>query len=412
MFANMVPQQKQELRQQGTGMRLTCPNCGAQYEVPDDIIPTGGRDVQCSNCGNTWFQVHPDMQAEEPVEETAADVIASATAEHAPQGTDAPAEEVFEEVEPPELSIEADAEPSDDFFEDADEEQNPDDLDLGGEDWDLETEEDWGETAETSEESFEVAPEEDGTGADDPSDTQEPNQGDTGLDEAPDPDLEFEPVIEPERAVEVETEEAVSEEPLTEAPKPRGLDDSVKDILREEVEYETRARAAEQTQSLETQGDLGLDQGQEKPASVEKRASEASDRLRRLRGEDDAATAAAVAATVRSAKDTRRDLLPDIEEINSTLRTSGDTPRNPDLGQKANTSASRARGFRLGFALVLLLAGAAVFVYSSHENLSQSYPQAAPYIDGFMTSANGARIWLDDQVTNLFLKLNEITGQS
>ncbi|MBE1291468.1 MAG: hypothetical protein GJ677_03165 [Rhodobacteraceae bacterium] len=393
-------------------MRLTCPNCGAQYEVPDDIIPTGGRDVQCSNCGNTWFQVHPDMQAEEPVEETAADVIASATAEHAPQGTDAPAEEVFEEVEPPELSIEADAEPSDDFFEDADEEQNPDDLDLGGEDWDLETEEDWGETAETSEESFEVAPEEDGTGADDPSDTQEPNQGDTGLDEAPDPDLEFEPVIEPERAVEVETEEAVSEEPLTEAPKPRGLDDSVKDILREEVEYETRARAAEQTQSLETQGDLGLDQGQEKPASVEKRASEASDRLRRLRGEDDAATAAAVAATVRSAKDTRRDLLPDIEEINSTLRTSGDTPRNPDLGQKANTSASRARGFRLGFALVLLLAGAAVFVYSSHENLSQSYPQAAPYIDGFMTSANGARIWLDDQVTNLFLKLNEITGQS
>ncbi len=388
-------------------MRLTCPNCGAQYEVPDDIIPTGGRDVQCSNCGNTWFQVHPDMQAEEPVEETVADVIASATAEDAPQDTDAPQEEVFEEVEPPELSIEADTEPNDDFFAAEDEEQNPDDLDLGGEDWDLETEEDWGEAAETSAEDFEVAPDAYGTGEDDPSETN-----DTDLEETPDSDLEFEPEIEPEQTVEAETEEAVSEEALTEAPKPRGLDDSVKDILREEVEYETRARAAEQPQSLETQGDLGLDQGQEKPASVEKRASEASDRLRRLRGQDDAATAAAVAATVRSAKDTRRDLLPDIEEINSTLRTSGDTPRNPDLGRKANTSASRARGFRLGFALVLLLAGAAVFVYSSHENLSQSYPQAAPYIDGFMASANGARIWLDDQVTNLFLKLNEITGQS
>ncbi len=388
-------------------MRLTCPNCGAQYEVPDDIIPTGGRDVQCSNCGNTWFQVHPDMQAEEPVEETVADVIASATAEDAPQDTDAPQEEVFEEVEPPELSIEADTEPNDDFFADEDEEQNPDDLDLGGEDWDLETEEDWGEAAETSAEDFEVAPDAYGTGEDDPSETH-----DTDLEETPDPDLEFEPEIEPEQTVEAETEEAVSEEALTEAPKPRGLDDSVKDILREEVEYETRARAAEQPQSLETQGDLGLDQGQEKPASVEKRASEASDRLRRLRGQDDAATAAAVAATVRSAKDTRRDLLPDIEEINSTLRTSGDTPRNPDLGQKANTSASRARGFRLGFALVLLIAGAAVFVYSSHENLSQSYPQAAPFIDGFMASANGARLWLDDQVTNLFLKLNEITGQS
>lgn len=389
-------------------MRLTCPNCGAQYEVPDDIIPTGGRDVQCSNCGNTWFQVHPDMQAEEPVEETVADVIASATAEDAPQDTDAPQEKVFEEVEPPELSIEADTEPNDDFFADEDEEQNPDDLDLGGEDWDLETEEDWVETAETSEENFEVAPDADGTGADDPSEPQEPKQSETDLDNA----LDLDPEVEPEQAEEAVTEEAVSEEPLTEAPKPRGLDDSVKDILREEVEYETRARAAEQPQSLETQGDLGLDQGQEKPASVEKRVSEAADRLRRLRGQDDAATAAAVAATVRSAKDTRRDLLPDIEEINSTLRTSGDTPRNPDLGQKANTSASRARGFRLGFALVLLIAGAAVFVYSSHENLSQSYPQAAPYIDGFMASANGARIWLDDQVTNLFLKLNEITGQS
>ncbi|MCZ4352695.1 zinc-ribbon domain-containing protein [Roseovarius aestuarii] len=41
-------------------MRLTCPNCGAQYEVPDDVIPESGRDVQCSNCGDTWFQAHPD----------------------------------------------------------------------------------------------------------------------------------------------------------------------------------------------------------------------------------------------------------------------------------------------------------------------------------------------------------------
>lgn len=42
-------------------MRLTCPNCGAQYEVPDDVIPESGRDVQCSNCEETWFQPkHPE----------------------------------------------------------------------------------------------------------------------------------------------------------------------------------------------------------------------------------------------------------------------------------------------------------------------------------------------------------------
>jgi predicted Zn finger-like uncharacterized protein len=41
-------------------MRLTCPNCDAQYEVADNAIPVTGRDVQCSNCGHAWFQIHPD----------------------------------------------------------------------------------------------------------------------------------------------------------------------------------------------------------------------------------------------------------------------------------------------------------------------------------------------------------------
>ncbi|MDU9005826.1 zinc-ribbon domain-containing protein [Sedimentitalea todarodis] len=41
-------------------MRLTCPNCGAQYEVPDKVIPPQGRDVQCSNCDKSWFFEHPD----------------------------------------------------------------------------------------------------------------------------------------------------------------------------------------------------------------------------------------------------------------------------------------------------------------------------------------------------------------
>jgi len=37
-------------------MRITCPNCQAKYEVGPDMIPTEGRDVQCSNCSTTWFQ--------------------------------------------------------------------------------------------------------------------------------------------------------------------------------------------------------------------------------------------------------------------------------------------------------------------------------------------------------------------
>lgn len=47
-------------------MRLICPNCDAQYEVPDNVIPSEGRDVQCSDCGNTWFQEPGGAPASEP----------------------------------------------------------------------------------------------------------------------------------------------------------------------------------------------------------------------------------------------------------------------------------------------------------------------------------------------------------
>lgn len=42
-------------------MRLTCPNCNAQYEVDEKVIPKGGRDVQCSACGHTWYQYPMDV---------------------------------------------------------------------------------------------------------------------------------------------------------------------------------------------------------------------------------------------------------------------------------------------------------------------------------------------------------------
>ncbi len=36
-------------------MRLTCPNCGAEYEAPAEMIPGTGRHVQCSACHTRWF---------------------------------------------------------------------------------------------------------------------------------------------------------------------------------------------------------------------------------------------------------------------------------------------------------------------------------------------------------------------
>ncbi|MCR9086891.1 MAG: zinc-ribbon domain-containing protein [Rhodobacteraceae bacterium] len=45
-------------------MRITCPRCTAHYEVPDSVMPSGGRDVQCSDCGYSWYQLVSKPTAE------------------------------------------------------------------------------------------------------------------------------------------------------------------------------------------------------------------------------------------------------------------------------------------------------------------------------------------------------------
>lgn len=40
-------------------MRLICPNCTAQYDVPDDAIPALGRDLHCAACTHDWFFTPP-----------------------------------------------------------------------------------------------------------------------------------------------------------------------------------------------------------------------------------------------------------------------------------------------------------------------------------------------------------------
>lgn len=46
-------------------MRLTCPRCGAQYEIDAAAIPTAGREVGCSACGHMW-RASPPTDAFDP----------------------------------------------------------------------------------------------------------------------------------------------------------------------------------------------------------------------------------------------------------------------------------------------------------------------------------------------------------
>jgi predicted Zn finger-like uncharacterized protein len=264
-------------------MRLICPNCGAQYEVADDVIPTGGRDVQCSNCGHTWF------------EQPGASVAA----------------ELGSEAETP-------TEPS-------------------------------------------------------PEPIPEPTSG---------PDVA--PIPEPE--------------PVREAPKPREMASDVADILRQEAEYEKSAREAD-TNTIETQPDLDLSHDPDE----DRRSREARERLARLRGEPenadaDAVSAAVGAAMTQNANAPRRELLPDIEEINSTLRP--DNTANAAVNYDADTERPRG-GFKRGFMYVVIIALVALAIYVFAPQISAAVPQVEPYLTSYAEWVDGLRILLDQKLQQL-----------
>ncbi|KHA51456.1 zinc-ribbon domain-containing protein [Sulfitobacter geojensis] len=278
-------------------MRLTCPNCDAQYEVPDEVVPTVGRDVQCSNCGKTWFQHHPDhMPAEE---------------DEAPLGVDAP--EPDEEVSPPPPPV----------------------------------------------------------------------------------------------------------SPGPKEPVRKQLDPAVADILRQEAEAEFEARKQRQSTNLESQPDLGLDGGSAPPAppeldqdSEERRAMEAKRRMARLRGEaEPVAEAAATAAAISS----RRELLPDIEEINSTLRHD-QTPSgvDPDTREELGAGGARkqSRGFRRGFLSMLVLFALLVLLYVYAEQIAATVPALAGILANYVAGVDHLRLLLDGQITALLSWLDMVATES
>ena len=302
-------------------MRLTCPNCGAQYEVPDDVIPPEGRDVQCSNCGSTWFQDGPyvdELQAPAPTEEP---IAAEPALESEPENVQAAAPE-----EDPDQDEALEAPVADSDFD------AEDDLDPPQED-------------------FATPP-------------PEP-ESDTA-------DAEEIPVAQPERSG-------------------RELDTSVKDILRAEAEREAALRAAEAT-GVETQPELGLDAATMDDTAH--RAQQTRERMARLRGEDPDEPSEDLPGS-------RRGLLPDIEEINSTLKGNYEVP-GPAEALAYDEMAPRQRsGFLRGFTIVILLAVGAALIYQNAGTLATQVPEAAPYLQSYVDWVNETRVWLHTQVEQL-----------
>lgn len=276
-------------------MRLICPNCGAQYEVPDDVIPAAGRDVQCSNCSHTWFERPGMSEAEED----------GLTPPPPPEG------EYPVEPQPAPTPIDQDDAPA-----------------------------------------------------------AEMEQGE----EEPEP--EYEPEEKPE----------VSGPEPAPAPEPqrRELDPAIADILRQEAARERAQRDGSASDGLQSQPDLGLDAPL---APEDQRAEEARRRMARLKGER--APAPAVAGV-----GARSDLLPDIEEINSTLRSSAERGES-DPVEDAAISQNRRSGFRRGFMTVILLAVLAAVIYIYAPRIGAAVPQLEPVLTSYVNWVDSLRLWID-----------------
>lgn len=325
-------------------MRLVCPNCGAQYEVPDDVIPESGRDVQCSNCGDTWFQKHPsqDRELAEELEQPLDEAHWEAEAE--PEQASEPE---------PELEPESDLEPE-------------------------------------PEAEFEPEPE------------LEPE---TAAWDEPEPE-QVEPTTEWKGFDEVAPDEEPEAEPVVDA-QPRELDPEVREVLREEAEQEMQARAAE-TEGLETQPDLGLeDPGDE----ASRREREARLRMARMRGLSDEEALGEEDDLAEHAS--RRDLLPDIDEINSTLRKDSDraAAAEAEMSGAVAPAVAKTRGFSRGFRTIVLLAVLAILVYVFADQIAGWLPAAEGALNGYVAAVDTARLWLDSQVLKLTGYLDGMTSE-
>lgn len=336
-------------------MRLVCPNCGAQYEVDERVIPETGRDVQCSACGHAWYQMpshHAEVDDEIPLSET------ELTAEEALAAEGLPEEFLPDEVLP-----------GDD--------ENPATVESV-----IEEEIDLDAIAAAAMETPEEA--EDGS-------------EDIAENETPDEDEAEEPV-----------------EPAAEhLPGRRPIDESVRDILQEEARHEIALRSetrSHEPEPVETQPELGID---DLPSETETRRRLARERMARLRGtepgEEEAETDFDEEANLEddapddSAPDVKpeplhgRDLFPDIEEINSTL----DSREAPGAEAAEGASKARSSGFARGFTLVLLLAVIAVALYVMAPMLVEKVPALRPALAGYVDTVNTARHWLDQTMQGM-----------
>ena len=339
-------------------MRLVCPNCEAKYEVPEDAIPETGRDVQCANCGHAWYQMRPKSAVAETV---AAPVVPPAptpasVVEPEPAAEPEPAVEVAEEA-PGAVEVEASiAEPPSDGM--------PDDV-----------------AEEPAMDMVAAVEASDAAEAADVTRIEDPVPETVVVDEA----AEAAEVAE----AAPEAEEEVAGLAAAAVPAAYAVDDSVLAILREEAEREAQARRAEVAKPLETQTDLGI----EAAIPATRRPAE---------------TVVPVAAAAEVESDdklaNRRDRLPDVEEINSSLRPADAAQDGAVDG--VPVAAEGRSSFRSGFLLVMTVAILGSAIYASADAIASVVPALEGPLKAYVGFVDSLRLHLDGLMQSATVAIN------
>ncbi|KFI24925.1 zinc-ribbon domain-containing protein [Paenirhodobacter enshiensis] len=385
-------------------MRLICPKCSAQYEVDDAAIPDSGREVQCSACGDIWFQPGAALtpaplplgqpagteSGDDPVARAISRIVSEL---ETPAGSETPpaagpAPIVTEQAQPAELPP------------DPDENLAPDDF----------AETAFTETTTESDSLSPVSPEPEAVGTEataakpaDPADALAALSAATAALRAALNDGEAEPP----------------------APPRRPLDSNVLSILREEAERETEARRAEGSLD-DAAGDAAKVVAlhtplHDAPASAPRAeppltreappAPAPSPTMRGLpdfsdlNSPDAPVSAETAPGSLGGAERSADDLppppfppelppeLPDAAALASTLAAAQDRRDAPP--QEAVQAAPQGSGFRTGFFGVLLIAALGTLLYIYAGALAALVPPLAPTLDIWVGWVDAGRIWFN-----------------
>ena len=187
----------------------------------------------------------------------------------------------------------------------------------------------------------------------------------------------------------------------------RGLDDTVLEVLREEAAREAAVRRAEAPPPIEVQTDLGLAPPPPPPLLSPSVFLAARERFADLSVSPDELT---FEEDTQARPASRRELFPDIEEINSTLRASSE-PRGDESEAETETNVGAdRRGFRTGFVMIILIAVLLSLLYAMAPRIVAAVPASESAMQAYVDGVDWARLGVDAALQSAIRSLRSLSG--